>query len=253
MATEAQVGTQIIVNTNPATGEVVSHHAIASAEEVRAAVERARLAQKTWAATPIRERLALIARFQQLLLARKDEVSRIITLEAGKPLVESLLTEVMVSLDAAKFLIDRTTAFLRDEPISPANLALKTKRGKLVREPIGVIGIISPWNYPFSIPTTESLSALACGNAVLLKPSELTPDSALALQRLLHEAGVPKNVFQIILGEGPAGAALLEAPIDKLIFTGSVATGKRVAQAAAGRLLPIVLELGGKDAMLVLN
>jgi acyl-CoA reductase-like NAD-dependent aldehyde dehydrogenase len=253
MATETQLGTQVIVNTNPATGEVVSQHQIASAEEVHAAVERARLAQKSWAASPVRERLAIIARFQQLLLAGKDEVSRTITLEAGKPVVESLLTEVMVSLDAARFVIDHATAFLRDESIPHANLALKTKRGKLVREPIGVIGIISPWNYPFSIPTTESLSALACGNAVVLKPSELTPDSALVLQRLLHEAGVPKDVFQVILGEGPTGAALLESPIDKLIFTGSVPTGKRVAQSAAARLLPVVLELGGKDAMIVLN
>jgi acyl-CoA reductase-like NAD-dependent aldehyde dehydrogenase len=253
MATETQLGTQIFVNTNPATGEVVSRHAIASAAEVHVAVERARLAQKSWAATPIRERLAIISRFQQLLLARKDEVSRTITLDAGKPLVESLLTEVMVSLDAARFVIAHTTAFLRDEPIPHANLALKTKRGKLVREPLGVIGIISPWNYPFSIPTTESLAGLATGNAVVLKPSELTPDSALALQRLLHEAGVPKDVFQLVLGEGPTGAALVESPIDKLIFTGSVATGKRVAQAAASRLLPVVLELGGKDAMVVLE
>jgi acyl-CoA reductase-like NAD-dependent aldehyde dehydrogenase len=253
MAIEAPPGAAVIVNTNPATGELVSRRPIASADEVRAAVERARLAQKSWAETPIRQRLATLARFQQLLLTHKDEVSRTITLEAGKPLVESLLTEVMVSLDAAKFVIDHTTAFLRDEAIPHANLALKTKRGKLIREPIGVIGIISPWNYPFSIPTTESLSALATGNAVVLKPSELTPDSALALQSLLHEAGVPKDVFQIVLGEGPTGAALLESPIDKLIFTGSVATGKRVAQAAAARLLPVVLELGGKDAMLVLD
>src|SRR5208337_516217 len=121
------------------------------------------------------------------------------------------------------------------------------------REPHGVIGIISPWNYPFSIPATESLSALVTGNAVVLKPSELTSLAALELASLLHQAGVPKDVFQVIVGDGATGSALLNAEIDKLVFTGSVATGKRIAQAAAARLLPVVLELGGKDPMLVLD
>ena len=123
----------------------------------------------------------------------------------------------------------------------------------MVREPHGVIGIISPWNYPFSIPATETLAALVAGNAVVLKPSELTPLVALELASLLHSAGVPKDVFQVIVGAGPAGSALLHSPIDKLVFTGSVATGKRIAAAAAERLLPVVLELGGKDPMLVLD
>jgi succinate-semialdehyde dehydrogenase/glutarate-semialdehyde dehydrogenase len=119
-----------------------------------------------------------------------------------------------------------------------------------------VIGIISPWNYPFSIPATETLAALVAGNAVVLKPSELTPLIALELASLLHAAGVPEDVFQVVIGNGAAGAALLSSPIhkiDKLVFTGSVATGKRIAAAAAERLLPVVLELGGKDPMLVLD
>jgi succinate-semialdehyde dehydrogenase/glutarate-semialdehyde dehydrogenase len=123
----------------------------------------------------------------------------------------------------------------------------------LVREPYGVVGIISPWNYPFSIPATESLAALVAGNAVILKPSELTTLVALELQSLLHAAGVPKDVFQVVPGDGATGAALLHAPIDQLVFTGSVATGKSIAAAAAERLLPVVLELGGKDPMLVLD
>jgi succinate-semialdehyde dehydrogenase/glutarate-semialdehyde dehydrogenase len=116
-----------------------------------------------------------------------------------------------------------------------------------------VIGIVSPWNYPLSIPAVDALGALVTGNAVLLKPSEFTSLVALKLQALLHKAGVPERVFQVIPGDGATGAALLNADIDKLIFTGSVPTGKRIAQAAAARLLPIVLELGGKDPMLVLD
>src|ERR1019366_8379504 len=113
--------------------------------------------------------------------------------------------------------------------------------------------IISPWNYPFSIPATEAMAALVAGNAVVLKPSELTPLIALELQVLLREAGVPDDVFQVLPGEGETGAALVRSEIDKLVFTGSVGTGRRIAQIAAERLLPVVLELGGKDPMLVLE
>ena len=126
-----------------------------------------------------------------------------------------------------------------------------------MREPYGVVGIISPWNYPFSIPATEALAALVAGNAVVLKPSEFTSLVALELESLLHAAGVPENVLQVVVGDGATGAALLHSRggpgIDKLVFTGSVATGKRIAVAAAERLLPVVLELGGKDPMLVLD
>jgi len=176
-----------------------------------------------------------------------------ITREAGKPLAEALVTEVLVVLDSARFLIDNAWNLLRDEAVPHGNLATKLKRGYLVREPHGVIGIISPWNYPFSIPATETLAALVAGNTVVLKPSELTPLVALEFAALLHDAGVPKDVFQVVIGDGTAGAALLHSPIDKLVFTGSVATGKRIAAAAAERLLPVVLELGGKDPMLVLD
>ena len=120
-----------------------------------------------------------------------------------------------------------------------------------LREPYGVIGIISPWNYPFSIPATESLAALAAGNAVLVKPSEFTSLTAIELASLLHQAGVPAEIFQVIVGDGETGSVLSNAAIDKLVFTGSVPTGKQVAQAAGA--LPVVLELGGKDPMLVLD
>ena len=201
----------------------------------------------------MRRRVAVLREFQRLLHARKSEVAALITREAGKPRVEALLTEVLVVLDATRFCVENAFDFLREQPVPHGNLAMKTKTGRILREPHGVIGIISPWNYPFSIPATESLSALVTGNAVVLKPSELTSLNALELASLLHDAGVPKDVFQVIVGDGAAGSALLNAEIDKLVFTGSVATGKRIAQAAAARLLPVVLELGGKDPMLVLD
>jgi acyl-CoA reductase-like NAD-dependent aldehyde dehydrogenase len=252
MPVEAQVAHKV-VSSNPATGEVLREFECASTSDVQDAVARARAAQPAWQTLGVNKRLAIIQKFQQLLNDRQQQVARVITSEAGKPVAEALLTEILVVLDAARFLLEETYAFLREQPLPHGNLATKAKSGRLIREPYGVIGIISPWNYPFSIPATETLAALATGNAVVLKPSELTPLCALELASLLHDAGVPEAVFQVIIGEGPTGAALIESAIGKLIFTGSVATGRRIAQATAARLLPAVLELGGKDPMLVLD
>jgi succinate-semialdehyde dehydrogenase/glutarate-semialdehyde dehydrogenase len=242
-----------IASVNPATGEVLGEFDSAGPAEVRAAVARARAAQPEWQACGVRNRIRVLRRFQQILLARKSEISRRITQEAGKPEAEALTTEVLVVLDAARFLIENGFALLRDENLAHGNPVLKTKSGRILREPYGVIGIISPWNYPFSIPATEAMSALLAGNAVILKPSELTSLIAVELAKLLHEAGVPEAIFQVLPGAGPTGAALVQNYIDKLVFTGSVATGRRIAEIAAQRLLPVVLELGGKDPMLVLD
>jgi len=253
MAANVEFALFRIASVNPATGEVLGELDSAGPTEVRAAVGRARAAQVDWAAFGLRSRIAVLRQFQQILLARKNEIARHITLEAGKPLVEALLTEVLVVLDAVRFLGENAFAILRDEKLPHGNLAMKSKSGRIVREPYGVIGIISPWNYPFSIPATETISALVAGNAVVLKPSELTPLIALELQSLLRVAGVPDDVFQVLPGGGETGAALVRSEIDKLVFTGSVSTGRRIAQIAAERLLPVVLELGGKDPMIVLE
>jgi succinate-semialdehyde dehydrogenase/glutarate-semialdehyde dehydrogenase len=242
-----------IASLNPATDEVLREFACAGENEIRAAVVRARAAQETWSALGIRRRIAVLREFQRKLHENKSAIAEAITREAGKPLAEALTTEVLVVLDAARFLIDNAYRLLRDQAVPHGNLVTKLKKGWLVHEPYGVVGIISPWNYPFSIPATEALAALVAGNAVVLKPSEFTTLAALELESLLRSAGVPRDVFQVVPGDGATGAALLHAAIDKLVFTGSVATGKRVAAAAAERLLPVVLELGGKDAMLVLD
>src|SRR6202795_4064880 len=229
MATNVEVAVSRIASVNPATGEVLGELDIAGPTEVRAAVARARAAQPDWNAWGIRNRVRVLRRFQQILLAHKIDIARRITREAGKPSVEALVTEVLVVLDAARFLIENAFAILREERLPHGNLALKTKSGRILLEPYGVIGIISPWNYPFSIPATEAMAALVAGNAVVLKPSEFTPMIALELKSLLRAAGVPEDVFQVLPGEGAAGAALVKSDIDKLVFTGSVATGRRIA------------------------
>jgi acyl-CoA reductase-like NAD-dependent aldehyde dehydrogenase len=253
MVTEPQIAARKIVSVNPASGEILREFDSATEADVHAAVARARAVQPAWNEIGVRRRIAILREFQRLLHEKKSEVAALITREAGKPMVEALLTEVLVVLDATRFCVENAFDFLREQPVPHGNLAMKTKSGRILREPHGVIGIISPWNYPFSIPATESLSALVTGNVVVLKPSELTSLTALELASLLQQAGVPTGAFQVIVGGGVAGSALLNSEIDKLVFTGSVATGKRIAQAAASRLLPVVLELGGKDPMLVLD
>ena len=251
------ITTELRANTiavrNPANDAAIGEVPCCGAEEVAAAVKRAAGAQKRWAESPISKRLELLRRFQQLLCEQKDSVAAVITREAGKPLAEAAATEVLVVLEAANFLMASVPAFLQPEDVPHGSPVMKLKRGRLLREPYGVIGIISPWNYPFSLPSVQTLTALATGNAVVIKPSEFTPFSSLEMQKLLYAAGVDPDLVQIVNGDGATGVALLNAEINKVIFTGSVATGRRVAQAAAARLLPVVLELGGKDPMIVLE
>src|SRR5438067_3362508 len=253
MATNLGIAASTITSINPATGAVLRSFPSVGASQVHEAVLRAHAAQPAWNDRGIKRRIAIIREFQRVLHQNKTKVATLITSEAGKPYVEALLTEVMVVLDAVRFCVDNAYSFVRDEHIPHGNVAMKTKKGRLCREPHGVIGIISPWNYPFSIPATDALAALVTGNTVVLKPSEFTSLVALELAALLHKAGVPQDVFQVVVGDAATGAALISSDIDKLVFTGSVPTGKRIGEAAAPRLLPVVLELGGKDPMLVLD
>src|SRR5215469_14470912 len=166
MAIDLQIQARHVVSVNPATGEILHEIECASDSEVRAAVARARAAQSSWAALAVAKRVSMLREFQTQLHARKSEVAKLITREAGKPYVEALLTEVLVVLDATQFLIENAR--------------------ELLREQHGVIGIVSPWNYPFSIPAVEALAALVTGNAVLLKPSEFTTLVGLELELLLR-------------------------------------------------------------------
>ena len=253
MSTLLVPATRRFASLNPATGDILGEFDCASVEEVQARVARAREAQPAWWELGVKHRRKVVREFQRLLLERKSEVARVVTEEAGKPYAESLVAEIMVVLDAARFCCETAYGFLRPEPVPHGNLILKAKRGMILREPHGVIGIISPWNYPFSTPASETLAALVTGNAVVLKPSELTPLVALKLEELLLAAGVPRDIFQVVIGDGATGSALVDSAVDKIVFTGSVGTGRRIAQAAAPRFLPVVLELGGKDPTIVLD
>jgi len=250
---QAVTAREKLQSINPATGALLAEYEPASAAEVQAAVALAREVSSEWRRLSVGERARYLLRLKEVLFERREEIAALITLEAGKPVIESLTAEVLVVLDMLEYFARHAREFLAPRVVPHHNLTMKLKRGRLEYEPYGVIGIISPSNYPFSIPLGEVIPALVAGNTVVLKNSELTPQVGLAIRELINAAGFPTGVATILLGDGAAGRALAEANIQKLVFTGSVATGKKIQATAAERLLPTVLELGGKDAMIVLE
>jgi succinate-semialdehyde dehydrogenase/glutarate-semialdehyde dehydrogenase len=185
-------------------------------------------------------------------MASRDALADAIVAESGKPRVEALFADIFVAVDTAEYISRNAERLLWPEAVPHHSLAAKAKSGKLTYEPLGVIGIISSWNYPLAIPLSQIIPAIAAGNAVVCKTSDFTPHCGALIEDLFREAGVLKDLVTVVQGSGEVGQALIEADPDKILFTGSVAIGRRVAEACAKRLIPSVLELGGKDAMLVL-
>jgi succinate-semialdehyde dehydrogenase/glutarate-semialdehyde dehydrogenase len=241
-----------VQSLNPATGEVWREFESASAEEVQAMVANAREAQERWGALSFDERAQYLRKLSELVLAQSMDIARLITRENGKPVFEAQAMELIPALDFIHYYLKHGKKLLRSKRVPHANWALKTKRGKIVHEPLGVVGIISPWNYPFMLPLGTIVPALLAGNTVVLKPSELTPSSAAKIAELFVQAGLPENVFAVAQGDGVTGAALAQCQLDRILFTGSFASGRKVALAATERLIPVTLELGGSDAMIVL-
>ncbi len=235
----------------PGTGALIGTAPVLSADQVRALVARARAAQPAWAARGVPERARLIMRWRALIAEQAERVAALSRAETGKLMFEALVTDVQTTCDLAKWYARRTHHIMRRRRV-PAGWLI-TKRAYEVREPYGVIGIIGPWNFPVLNCMRSALAALMCGNTVVLKPSEASPLSSLLMRELADRAGIPDDVFLIATGASETGAALVSADIDKLCFTGSVATGRQIARAAAERLLPLTLELGGKDPMIVLK
>jgi acyl-CoA reductase-like NAD-dependent aldehyde dehydrogenase len=234
---------------SPATGDAVGEVEVASAADVTAAVERAHKAQPDWARTSFRERRAIFERAARSLADNAEDFVDVIVSETGKPREEALSVEVIAACDALQFYAKHAGRILADRNV-PVHL-MKTKKLKISYRPLGVVGIITPWNFPFLLSLNPAVQALMAGNAVVLKPSEITPFSGRLVERLLREAGIPEGVFELLIGDGETGRALVDAGLDKVAFTGSVETGRRVAEACARQLMPCTLELGGKDPMVV--
>ncbi len=190
---------------------------------------------------------------RRIILSELDEIAGLVSRETGKPAAEATSMELAPALDLMQYFARKTATLLRPRRISVGLYWTMGRSSYEIYKPMGVVGIISPWNFPWATPLDEVVMALMAGNTVVLKPSELTPLTALKIKDVLDRAGLPPDVLQVVTGDGSTGAALVASGVDKIMFTGSVATGRRVAEAAARYLIPVVLELGGKDAMIVLD
>jgi succinate-semialdehyde dehydrogenase/glutarate-semialdehyde dehydrogenase len=238
-----------ITSINPATGEPLGEVPDQSAAEIRAAIDAARAAQREWAKVPLEVRCKRVVRFAEVLMQRAEEVIDLLVAEAGKTRIEALGMEVVVVADLVRYFAKHAPEMLAPEPV-PLHL-LKHRASYLHFVPRGVIGVIAPWNFPFSIPIGETMMSLIAGNGVVLKPSEVTPLIALKARELFIAADLPPDLFQVVTGRGAAGAALIDGGINYCVFTGSVATGKKVAAACGERLIGCTLELGGKAPAIV--
>jgi succinate-semialdehyde dehydrogenase/glutarate-semialdehyde dehydrogenase len=239
-------------SVDPATLEPVGTVDITPPEAIPELVAEAGLAQHRWGETSHAERRRLLVRVAHVLLDRAEELAGTITAETGKPLLESYVAELFLALEHLRWTAQHFGEVLGAERVRFTQPYLLHKRGRVLYEPLGVVAVVSPWNFPFGIPFTQAIAAIAAGNAVVVKPSELTPLTGAWVERAFERAGAPPGLVRVVQGSGEVGETLVRTRgIAKVFFTGSSAVGRRVAVAAGERLCPVVLELGGKDAMLV--
>jgi acyl-CoA reductase-like NAD-dependent aldehyde dehydrogenase len=233
---------------DPSTGQAIGSVPIHTAADVDAAVARARVAAHSWGSRSFDARAEELTAFRKALAAAADELAELLHRENGKPMLEAYV-EVMMALGHVKHATDRAEEAMAPRRVSAGILA--NFRATISYHPLGVIGVIGPWNYPLFTPMGSIAYALAAGNAVVFKPSELTPLLAVKVGEIAAKTFALPDLLQVVTGAGATGAALAKSAVDKIAFTGSAATGKRVMMAASERLTPVLLELGGKDPMIV--
>ncbi|MGW8265221.1 MAG: aldehyde dehydrogenase family protein [Longimicrobiales bacterium] len=234
----------------PTDGSLVGELAVTPSHEVPRRVARARSVQEGWASLGVKDRVRRLGGLLDAVGSRAREIEETIVAETGKPRTEALV-EIVTVLDLLRFYLKRAPSFLGTRRVSTGWLLWKS--AYLAREPLGVIGVISPWNYPFILSMSPVITALFGGNGVVVKPSEFTPYTGLFAEDLTREAGLPQGLVQVIVGPGLTGEALVRSGVDKVVFTGGSATGRKVLGAASDSLTPVVLELGGKDAAIILE
>ncbi len=235
---------------NPATGHVIATVSVVAPDDVAGLVARARRAQLGWEALGFDGRAAVMKRCQKWLSDNTERVIETIVTETGKAYEEALLAEVSYAEGAFAFWAKNAEKYLADERMKTASPFVKGRKLIVRHEPVGVVGVIGPWNYPLTNSFGDCIPALMAGNAVLLKPSEVTPLTSMQMGEMLRECGLPEDVYQVVPGYGETAQALIDE-VDFVMFTGSTATGRKVMERAAKTLTPVSLELGGKDPMIV--
>lgn len=236
---------------SPATMESIGEIECATKEDVDAAVAKARAAQPAWAALSIEERVNYLRKLREVILDQQDRIIDIVVRETGKPLQDAIIFEIYAVCDFITYYCKQAKKMLQEERKPIHGVLRFSKKLRVFYKPLGVVGVIAPWNGPFVLTANPCIQAMLAGNTVVAKGSEVTPFCAKVLEELCFEAGFPEGVCQVLIGDGETGGALTASTVDKISFTGSVATGKRVAMACIETLKPYTLELGGKDAMIV--
>jgi len=238
---------------NPATGELIGSVPTVGPEQVQGVVDDVARVQPFWAELSLDDRARYMRRAAQVIVDGFDEIGDLLTREQGKPRNESCVMELIPTIDALHWIADAGPGILDREKVPFRQIFLKQKAAHFAYEPIGVVGVIAPWNYPWSIPFGEVAIALMCGNGVVLKPASLTPLIGDRIRDVFERAGLPEGLVRTVHGGGKVGQALVESSAGKIFFTGSVEVGRGVGVACAERLKGSVLELGGKDAQVVLS
>ncbi|MFT4520856.1 MAG: acyl-CoA reductase-like NAD-dependent aldehyde dehydrogenase, partial [Halioglobus sp.] len=236
---------------SPVTLEPTGELICANAEDVAAAIAKARAAQPAWAATSMKERSAVVQRAIKIVLQRQDEIIDLVVKETGKARTDAMSMEVFSVADQLCYYAKNAEKFLKPRKRKVHGILGLMKQLKILYKPLGVIGLITPWNGPFVLLMNQATQALMAGNTIVAKGSEVTPFSGKLAEDIFREAGLPDGVLQVLMGDGETGAAIVNGGVDKVSFTGSVATGRKVAGACASQLIPCTLELGGNDAMIV--
>lgn len=239
-----------LISRNPATGAVLRELDVTPRESLSEIFARARDAQRLWAQKSLKDRASVLLDIRETLISQADELIETLVQENGKPRLEALANEVTPCVDLLTYYAKIAPKSLRDQKI-PGRL-MRHRKSYLNYWPLGVVLVISPWNYPLLLPFGDIVMAVVSGNAVVFKPSEITPLIGLKIQELCDRSGVPRGLVQTVIGDGTLGAALIEEKPNKIFFTGSVSTGKKVMAAAANHLIPVNLELGGKDPMIIM-
>ncbi|MGB0647441.1 MAG: aldehyde dehydrogenase family protein, partial [Bradymonadia bacterium] len=237
------------VVSNPANEHVLREFTSDDSESINRKVSTAKVAQRAWSLLSFDKRARTIERFKDALRENADALAMTLTNETGKPISQAR-GEVRATVGRIQYFLDEVRAFLRPRIVGPISFDGPEQASTeewVTPCPLGVVANISAWNYPYFVGTNVFIPALLTGNAVLYKPSEYASMTGLAITRLMHEAGVPEDIFQLVLGTGDTGRALVDADVDGVFFTGSHGTGTSIAKQLAGRCIPLQLELGGKD------
>lgn len=237
--------------SNPATGTKIQTLSCTPTDALPGIFSQAKRVQSAWAKTSMKERVRLILNLRELFIDQADSIAKILSDENGKPEFEAFANEIFASIELMTYFSAKGPDLLADHEIPMA--LMKHRESYLHHWPLGVIAVISPWNYPLLMPIGELVMGVLAGNAVVFKPSEITPLIGIEIQRLFEQAGFPKGLVTTVIGDGRTGAAIIEQRPAKIFFTGSVATGKKIMRAASDHLIPVNLELGGKDPMIVLE